>query len=77
MEKAAREIFEKIAIQNGVDLQSVIRDMERAIDEGLANPESRSMLEAVPHMGDKPTPEEVVLYVASKVTGQENKEKAC
>ena len=56
MEKAAREIFEKIAIQNGVDLQSVIRDMERAIDEGLANPESRSMLEAVPHMGDKPTP---------------------
>lgn len=56
------EIFRKMAIEKGEYYQGVYAEMQKAIclamEKGDAEFWSR-----IPHIGEKPTPQEVVLYL--------------
>lgn len=64
----AQKIFEKIALENGVSVTEVRKEIEIAIDEAMANPDPvvKKEWENFRFKGDKPTPEEFVVYLSKK-----------
>ena len=60
-----RKIYKSIAKRHGVSMAEVRRDMQAAIDEAYKIPNDHAL--CVQREGDKPTPEELIAYVAQKV----------
>jgi len=65
----ATTAIEKVARQNGVGVDEVRREIELAIGIGMASSEAseRAYWDEIPRRGERPTPEEVIDYMAEKV----------
>lgn len=65
----AKKALKKIAQREGVSEETVRREIETAIAEAMKSPEpqARAFWESIPHKGEKPTPEEVVAYIADMI----------
>jgi len=68
-ESDGAKAIKQIARTNGVSIADVRREMEIAIDTSLYNPdpEIQAFWEPYIRNGQKPTPEEFILYMAKKV----------
>ena len=70
MKKAKSDItIEKVARHNGVSEDEVRREIQTAIDLAMANPDPgvREYWAKIPRKGDKPTPEEAILYISGQI----------
>lgn len=67
--KKVIKAFEKIAARDGISVAKVREEIQKAIDEGLKSPEPavQEQWRKMPYRGEKPTPEEVVAYLAKQV----------
>lgn len=65
----AKKALIKLAQQNGVSEEAVRREIEFAITEAMKNPEPKAQAfwKSIPHKGELPTPEEVIVYIADMV----------
>ena len=61
----AQEVMRQTAIREGVSVETLRREMERAIRAGFENddPEIHARWEKIPCKGDVPTPEELLEYL--------------
>lgn len=75
MSKEFRELLEAVAKQNNTTADEVYKEMQIAIDAGFDNPdpEVQKMWKQIPFKGERPTPEEVIPYVALKAKAGVNK----
>lgn len=69
MEQNFNDIIRQIALQEGISEQEVIDEMQKAIDIGFSNPDPavQAYWAAMPFKG-KPTPQELMLYLAQKAS---------
>lgn len=66
--------IERVAIQNGVSVEEVRKEIECAINAGMSNPDptARAFWDKYIKSGRKPSAEEFIVYMAEK-TKSENK----
>ena len=67
-EKAEKALLE-LAKKEGIDTEEVRREIEIAIAAARVNPDpaAQAFWKAVPHKGEYPTPEEVIIHIAKKI----------
>ena len=65
----ARKALEAVAAQNGVPLETVIREIEQTIQIAAASPDERvrARWASIPRSGDTPPPEELISYLAAQL----------
>jgi len=65
----AEQIYRQIAIQHGTSVESVKKEIKMAMLIGMVNqdPEVQKKWDAIPHDGDVPTPEELLIYLTSQI----------
>lgn len=68
-----RSIIRKIAKENGVSVEEVMRDMQFAIEATYANPNEVAL--SIPRKNDVPTPEEFINHCVRMVNSQNSKFK--
>ena len=68
MDKIKRSLA-SVAKQNGVSVNEVNREIQKAIDLGIANPDphTQAFWNSVPRAGERPTPEEVIGFFAKEI----------
>lgn len=68
----AKEAISKVAAENGMTVKEVREEMQKAIDEGMnsTDPQAMELWKNCPKKGDKPTPEELIDYIAKIVEGR-------
>jgi len=61
--------IKKVAEQKGISVAKVRKEIEIAIDMGIANPDPaiQAYWANIPRKSEKPTPEEVIVYMAKRV----------
>lgn len=73
MEPFIRKICETIARQNHTTPEQVYVEISGAIHSAYSSPQPDDVRKAqalVPHKGDIPTPEEMLVYLAKTIQGQ-------
>ncbi len=62
----AEKALKQLAKKEGVSVETVRREIEIAITEARksTDPKARAFWKTVPHKGEQPTPEEVIVYLA-------------
>lgn len=72
-----RQIYRKVAKKNGVSVAEVKQDMQAAIDYAYKNTFNNSITadyqKQVPHNGEIPTSEELIIYAAHKIKDHQKK----
>lgn len=65
-------IFKRMAEERGITEEELKEQIQQRIIDGLNSPDPvrRKQWEAIPHEGDRPTPEEYVRYVVEKLTDE-------
>lgn len=65
----ARRALMRLARQEGASMDAVRREIEAAIAlaSGSADPKAQAFWDSVPHKGERPTPEEVIDYIADRM----------
>jgi len=63
--KMNREIYRKVAREHGVTVKEVKDGMQKAIDATYVNPTFQG--KSVKRKGEKPTPDELINDIASKI----------
>lgn len=65
----AKKALKKLAQREGVSEETVRREIEVAIAEAMKSPEpqAQAFWRTIPHKGERPTPEEVIAYIAGMV----------
>lgn len=65
----ANQVFGTIAAREGVSVEKVKRDILFAMEVGVANPdpEVKSIWKSIPCGGEKPTPEELLVWAVGKM----------
>lgn len=63
--------YNKIAKENGVNVEQVKKDMQEAIDAAYASPNSYAR--SIPCKGDKPTPDEFISFVENEISALNGK----
>jgi len=73
-EKKIARSLKKVAQKYGVSVEEVRRDIGLAASAAKENPDPQiqAFWDSVPRKGDKPTPEEVIAYVAG-IADKKNK----
>lgn len=68
--KRAERALKAVAARDGVTVEYVRAEIQNAIDIGMANPDLhiRAYWKAIPHHGERPTPEDVISFMAEDVT---------
>lgn len=63
------DIFKKTAKQFKVSEADVKKEISEAIKIGISDPDStvQQKWREIPHKGDKPTPEELILWICSQI----------
>ena len=71
MDKIKRSLV-SVAKQNGVSVDEVKREIQKAIDLGLTNPNShiQALWKYIPRAGERPTPEEVISFFAKEMVNK-------
>lgn len=61
--------FEQLAIRDGISVAEVREEIQKAIDIGMASPDPdvQKQWSKMSYRGEKPTPEEVVMYLTKQV----------
>jgi len=67
---SAAKALKEVATRNGVTVAEVKKQIQLAMLCGLCNndPAVKEKWSEVPHVGDLPTPEELISHLAEKVT---------
>lgn len=73
-----KRIYREVAKQNGVSVKEVKLEIQKMIEDAWGNPPrdggvTQAYQRRVPCKGEKPTPDELIRYVAAKVRQGENK----
>jgi len=70
----ATKILRQVALENGVSLSEVRKEIQSAIDAAMSNPDPavQAQWKAMSHNGQIPSPEEVIIYLAEKINKEEN-----
>jgi len=65
----ARKAIQELAKKEGVSEETIRFEIERVISNAQLNadPQIQAFWEAVPHEGEKPSPEEVIAYIANHI----------
>ena len=65
----AKKALKKLAKQKGLSEATVKHEIEIAIAEAMKStePQAQAFWKAIPHKGERPTPEEVITYIADMV----------
>lgn len=65
----AKNALKKLAKQKGVSEATVKHEIEIAIAEAMKStePQAQAFWKSIPHKGERPTPEEVITYIADMV----------
>lgn len=60
--------FEQLAIRDGISVAEVREEIQKAIDIGMSSsdPAVQEKWSKMPCRGEKPTPEEVVIYLSKQ-----------
>ena len=68
---SAEQALQTVAIRDGTTVYEVRKEIKLAMLAGLCNtdPAVQTKWKEIPCAGDVPTPEELITYVAEKVTG--------
>ena len=68
---SAEQALQTVAIRNGTTVEEVRKEIKLAMLADLCNtdPAVQTKWKEIPCAGDVPTPEELITYVAEKVTG--------
>ena len=68
---SAEQALQTVAIRDGTTVEEVRKEIKLAMLAGLCNtdPAVQTKWKEIPCAGDVPTPEELITYVAEKVTG--------
>ena len=68
---SAEQALQTVAIRDGTTVDEVRKEIKLAMLAGLCNtdPAVQTKWKEIPCAGDVPTPEELITYVAEKVTG--------
>ena len=68
------KILRRIALENGVSVSEVRKEIQIAIEAAMSNPDPAVQAEwkAMSHNGQIPSPEEVIIYLAEKINKEEN-----
>lgn len=71
MDKIKRSLA-SVAKQNGVSVDEVKREIQKAIDIGMANPDPKiqAFWNSIPRAGERPTPEEVISFFAKEMVNK-------
>ncbi len=71
MKQDINDIIRHIAKQEGVSEQEVLDEMQKAIDAGYSNPDPsvQAYWASMPFKG-KPTPQELIVYLAGKMQNE-------
>ena len=66
MKLNSQQVFEYVAGQSGVTVTQVIQEIDTAIAAAMANPDpaAQKFWSSVPRQGDRPTPAELLTYLA-------------
>ena len=61
----AKNAIIKVAQENGISVEEVCAEIQKAIDEVMKNtsPQAVKFWEKIPRKGEKPTPEEFIDYM--------------
>ena len=61
-------VLQKVARSNGVSVDHVRREIQYAMEEGMASPDPLVQAEwaLIPRKGEKPTVDEFIIYLANK-----------
>lgn len=67
-----KELYKRIAGQNGISAEEVRNEMQKAIDEAWKNPPedgsaARAYQSLIPCRGSIPTPEELIQYAVREI----------
>ena len=70
-EKAAAKALKAVAKKHGVSVEEVRWEIEQAISAAKESQEEKAVRfwSAVPHKGERPTPEEVIAYLIEAGSG--------
>ena len=68
---SAEQALQTVAIRDGTTVEEVRKEIKLAMLAGLCNtdPAVQTKWKEIPCAGEMPTPEELITYVAEKVTG--------
>ena len=68
-QKRIMGVLEKVAVENGVPLDTVIDEIEKIIDIGISSQDHlvRRRWESIPHQGKRPTVLELVSFLIEQV----------
>lgn len=68
----ARKVLKSLARQKGISVDTIRREIEIAIELASQNPdpEARAFWLTIPCEGSRPTPEEVISYIAGIAQNQ-------
>jgi len=66
--------IEAVAAKHGISVEECRMEISLAIDVAMSNPDPavRAYWAGVPRKGDRPTPEEFIVYVAEKIRREDN-----
>ncbi len=65
----ATAVLNRIARREGIDTESVYKEIEYAMEIGMNNtdPNVRAMWSSIPCKGDKPTVDELIVWILSQI----------
>lgn len=65
----ARSAIRKIAEENHISVEQVRAEMIQAMEAGMSNPdpEIQAKWKTIPCKGEKPTPEEVIIWASKRL----------
>lgn len=71
MDKIKRSLA-SVAKQNGVSVDEVKREIQKAIELGMTNPDPhvQAIWNSIPRAGEHPTPEEVISFFSKEMVNK-------
>ena len=67
--------IEQVAAEHGISVAEVRKEMAIAINEAFSNPDPdvQARLTKISRTGDRPTPEEFIVFIAEKIKSEEGR----
>ena len=71
---SAEQALQAVAQQNGTTVDEVKKEIALAILAGMSNPDPavQARWKDIPHVGDVPTPEEMITYISERLIASDH-----
>lgn len=68
-EKNAKRALKQLSKKEGIPLEEIRKEIQFSIDDAIkhANSEELALWDEIKYKGDKPTPEEVIAFILTKI----------